>query len=200
MKVNLTEQIEKLQSELDRLKELNSIGEPNFEVGKWYKCDVAKPKDVGFKGTSSDFILNKNGLGVCEKDTMLNYNLWKPATESEVCQAFKNHLEANGWTKGCKFKSAATGKSEYTYSGNIEFYAIHLYDKNNGCIFDVNTLTLAELVKEEKIMVGENIVEFRENRMILLNDSYFTDNNIKTLLPANPELFGKILKRMEEGK
>jgi hypothetical protein len=197
MKTNITEQIEKLQSELDRLKELNNQGEA--KEGEWWWLIDSNSEYSALRLWGKGFGWTFSGkFSDCFIEIVRFGQTVRKATDEEVCQAFKKHLEANGWTKGCKFKSAVTS-NEYIYDGKIYLDTNQMPVSNFGTILGSVTLNLAELVKDEKIMVGEHLVEFRENRMILVNDSFFTDHNIKTLLPANPDLFGKILKRMESG-
>ena len=196
MKTNITEQIEKLQSELDRLKELNSQGEP--KKGEWWWADCFNTKDYLMLVKYTPNLEASCYFIPSFKEFVTIFGnfdaLTRKATDKEVCDAFKKYLDANGWTKGCRFKSAVSGLI-YDYTGVIEMVNGNIID-GNGVIFNPDILTLAELVKEEKIMVGENEVMFFKD-YIKIGDWAFNKHRIKDLIPANPELFGKILKRME---
>jgi len=198
MEDNLKQQIDKLQADLDRLKEIVNSDEP--KEGEWWYADCLGTKNyLVLKGqhgvyncscyfTPSEGLLFTNGGEV--------NHFTRKATDQEVCDAFKKHLEANGWTKGCKFKSAVYN-NDGEYSGNLNMENENIYC-NGRKIFDSDFLTLAELIKDEKIMVvGENEVLFENKGWCRINGVLFEVTEIKALLPLNP-IFQKILNRLNK--
>jgi len=76
---------------------------------------------------------------------------------------------------------------------------LHNFQKDS--LFNSTTLTiyltLAELIKDEKIMVGENKVHIEHGCMAVIGNTWFSKEDLITLLPLNP-IFQKILNRLNK--
>lgn len=191
MKTETQKQIERLQAELDKLKVL-AEGEQKFEVGRWYRSKSSKGI-VLFKqiGSNSGFCNSRTWSDHLE---MSNINFWTPATDTEVLEVFTNYFRSKGFKKGSKFKSAWSG-DEHTYDEALLFCGKDILSFR-GIVFDSDRLTLATLIEEEKIYIGENEVIFCGS-LCSVNGTIFNKEDIESIKYANPIIFGKILKRME---
>jgi len=198
MNAEIEKQIGKLQHEIDKLKIIAAEqGVP--KEGEWWTF-----KDVWQSGGRyCKLALIKGSCYVSVDGYHFNNTANTPvrkATESEVREAFTKEWERRGAVKGCKFKGIYGG--DFTYSG--EAYIGHtgcLVSKGGGVIFEPNYnergSEWADIIKEEKIMIGDSEVKFKKGA-VEINGYNFSENGIEALSIALPELFGKILKRMEQ--
>lgn len=123
------------------------------------------------------------------------------ATPSEVLKALTDEWERRGGKEGVRFRSSLEDifntKEIFEYSGLTELSSDgYLRNNPRGVIFNPSTCQWAEIIKEEKIMIGDCEVEF-EGGLAKFGGFYYGTEQLKVLLPTNPELFSKILKRME---
>lgn len=200
MKNETQKQIEKLQAELDKLKVL-AERENKFEVGRWYKLKDY-PKVICFAKEKGECSYNGFGISHYEKwadwvsfgDKLSN---WTLATDTEVLEALTKEAEKRGFKKGVRFETAIYSREE-TIKGNFYLYAESDFSLMNstGVVFDAETCQWATLIEDEKIYIGENEVEV-EDGDCYIDGHWLSVNTIKALLPSNPTLFGKILKRIE---
>lgn len=195
MKTETSKQIERLQAELDKLK-LLAEGENKFEVGKWYK--LKSNKNIICIYTKEEM-----GVGIdsdnewSDEIFMTAPHLWTLATDTEVLEALTKEAEKRGFNEGVRFETAIYSREE-TIKGNFYLYAESDFSLMNstGVVFDAETCKWATLIEDEKIYIGENEVEV-EDGDCYIDGHWLSVNTIKALLPSNPTLFGKILKRME---
>ena len=203
------EQIERLQAEIDKLKIL-AEDKPKFEVGKWYKTDSRHgsifllteiPEDhscVKGYGFENGVLYDRRETAYWELIKSKNQRL---ATESEVLEALTKEAERR-YPLGSKIKTLDGNKIPLEgYHLHIENGRLYASGKNiRSCdvLFDMDTCQWATIVEEEKIYIGENEVKFVCSG-IHIGSCWYGLEHIKLLLPSNPSLFGKILKRMTNG-
>jgi hypothetical protein len=194
--------IEKLRGLLDvygNVELRKDVQPPNvekkFEVGKWYSTKTLGNLAL-YKEEFDNFFLQKTEVSVA---IMNDISAWDLATDSEVLAAFTNYFRSNGFKDGSRFKSAWNNQTIHPYTGSLRIDVFgNIADASNGCtLFNRKTLTLATLIEEEKIMIGEHEVRFDEFDACYIGAAKFFRNEIGFLLPANPELFQKILDRLK---
>lgn len=209
----MKKELEQLRKELnERIDNLIKKEEP--KDGEWYSVSSGGNGSLGCDGYLG-LIVSKynesNIRGACYggKNPVLRtidneywrlsdgYKLRK-ATESEILEAFTNYFRRKGFVSGkSRFKSAMDA-GLYTYNEPLTYNGSCIFANGFGVLFNEFTLTLATLIEEEeKIMVGDKEVVF-EYDYITIDGCGFSKDRLKLLLPANPELFGKILKRLNK--
>lgn len=197
MKTETQQQIDKLQADLDRLKEIVNE-KPKFEVGKWYKNKNNPLSQIClYMQRLNNFGIYNNGK--CRTGFMMDdISLWTLATDQEVLTAFTNYFRRKGFVSGkSKFKSPYTGTTQF-YKEPLLFHGDgSIVSQTNGVLFDKPALTLATLIEEEKIMVGENEVRIDHDGTCKIGRVCFTKHTIELLLPLNP-IFQKILDRLDK--
>ena len=187
---------------------LNEDEQPTLEKGRWYYCKSSTgskgclfifERQVGSKVYYSFFIdLNKNQT--MAYDYFDNHNMAnsiRPATNSEIIEMAKNYLENTlGFTKGCKFKSAASG-DEFEYDGiYADIYGL-IWSNSDGCLFSTSDGKWATLIKDEPLLWLDGSEIEIVNEYAYIEKHYFIDSQIEILLPAHP-IFQKILDRMNQ--
>jgi len=195
-----------MKNEIEQLKEVlieaitnfKPPAEEKFEVGKWYKNKNNPLSQIClYMQRLNNFGIYNNGK--CRTDFMMDdISLWTLATDQEVLTAFTNYFRSKGFVSGkSRFRSPYTGTTQF-YKEPLLFHGDgSIVSQTNGVLFDKPTLTLATLIEEEKIMVGENEVVF-ENGWCVIGGKMFDVVGIEKLLPANLELFQKILDRLDK--
>lgn len=194
MKTETQDLFDKLQADLDRLKEIVSKeDEPKFEVGRWYKCSGFT---CIYNTPSYNFGLGEEGE--YRSILMMERNLWELATDEEVLTAFTNYFRSKGAVSGkSKFKSPYTGTTQ-SYKEPLSIFSDgSIITSNSGVLFDKPTLTIATLIEDEKIYVGENEVQYYKNEAKILG-RYFTKHEIEILSSITLPIFQKILDRLEK--
>jgi hypothetical protein len=203
MNKEIEKQINKLQADLDMLKELANE-KPRFEVGKWYKRPNTKvltymqslPEDKHYKCFGFDC----NGNFFKDGQTWLDGEL--PATDSEVLATFTTYFRSQGFKEGSRFNSVLSVDEgvyheplQMDLNGDIFGSSINGF-KFGWMLFRRSTITLVTLIEDEKIMVGGIHVKF-EYGNVWIQWRCFTKEEIEAIKGLTPSGFSKILKRME---
>jgi len=194
--------IEELRAVLDRY----SVERLKFETGKWYiDKDVSSKKMWCIEEIHGDcqysFGFGYNGDWVESQRRNSTPSEYRLATDGEVLSAFTNYFRGNGFKEGSRFKNTWNG-IVCEYVEPLSFFEGGVVSKACGQLFNPDNLTLATLIEEEKIMIGGSEVEFEKGvngnftGNTLVNTRWIHKLDYEALLPANPELFQKILDKL----
>jgi hypothetical protein len=182
--------IEEIESRIkDLLKEVESLKkqEPKFEVGKWYKdpngCFMVNCQNpnipynngsfgFGFGAISSEW--HDKGLG---KDRCLI-----PATPKEVETALIAEAKKRGF-KGRKVKTLDRGDNGIAWGDSLEYDSKNdsLYGDSGGTGIIYKQGQWAEIIKEDKIMIGGYEVEKIDKGGIKIGCKKMSIENIMTI-------------------
>jgi len=182
---------------------LNEDEQPTLEKGMWYKQLEGKAKVYTTSELDENNWYKCCGFNIYGKwfsrgQTQLEDEVLM--TNSEIIEMAKNYLENTlGFTKGCKFKSAATGMDFNYKSINISDEGGIYTGEVGGYLFNPETGKWATLIKDEPLLWLDGSEIEIVNEYAYIEKHYFIDSQIEILLPAHP-IFQKILDRMNKTK
>jgi len=175
---NLENKVKDIQKELESLKSL-AVDKPKFEVGKWYKSSNGlscfKGGEFGYGFIDGKWFDNI---------TMLIFSNWTLATESEVSEHLIEEAKRRGFKDKLELKvdfSPYIGDQFKDYMKCGDFQYLQEYDTlscGGRIIFKKGKW--AEIVKEEKILIGGKYeVKFEVNAVVINNVYYHKDYLLK---------------------
>ena len=178
---------------------LNEDEQPTLEKGRWYKQLEGKAKVYTTSELDENNWYKCCGFNIYGKwfsrgQTQLEDEVLM--TNSEIIEMAKNYLENTlGFTKGCKFKSAATGMDFNYKSINISDEGGIYTGEVGGYLFNPETGKWATLIKDEPLLwLDGSEIRLEGEECVWINNVWFNKEEIQAL-SAHP-IFQKILDRM----
>jgi len=204
------EKVEKLVEELlvvldkyrkDRVQPPNVGEKIGPKVGEWWWSNDFNARYLMLYKEITDTGNHRASVYFCGNQFTSSNGLFSTldckATDEEVLSAFTTYFRSQGFKEGSRFKSAATC-SEFIYAEPLTIDGLgNIKSDRNGLLFKSATLTLATLIEDEKIIVGDEEVKFGDHGSVIFNGFFFDKRDIERLMPINPELFQKILDRLK---
>jgi hypothetical protein len=155
------EEIEQLKKQLNDISDkIKQLEKPQFEVG-WYNTILGSLYFINRVNDGRCFGYGFDGgeKWIDECSPCATHQIDRPATDKEVEAALVAEAKRRGFKEGVNWESIidegnVVSQRSHGYTGTTEF----IYSSNElmfgyGCIFSNGKW--AEIVKEEKIMIGE---------------------------------------------